>query len=323
MPEIIWKYAQNTFDSSTRNSHVKMLSIATDTESKLQAEISDPDILALHTAYFPAYDAYRLICINYDVQAGNREGQTLNVETLVREDLPKEVRKWEAQVRIIYVEDSPQERAIFPNKRNPFVEGTYEDRISAVGSLAARLAADANATLVAYAPTVLSYYNLLLSARDTQQMAEGALNALSATREAQRLVTATELYAVLGGLMRKYKTEPPQIMRFFDMSLLRDTGGDEETILATVQQMIPPSGIFDAGALPPGTQKIRMTGIVNGVLEFGMSNDGLTFIGNTTALSAPASATYTLADFGALGSHFIMRNQNNVSGSEGKIEFLG
>jgi len=221
-----WIFTINTFEVNTADSNEKMLSIATDTEAKLQAESADPDINILYTSYFPVYDAYRQIQINYDVAAGNRKGKTLNLENLMKIELPKEIRKWEGFVRSIYTEDSPEELEIFPNKRDPFLQGTYEQRISAIGTLATRLAADSNASIQGYAPTVLSFYNLIFSARDTEQNKEGVLGILSDTREQQRKLLATELFGVLGGLMRKFKSDPLQAARFFDLSLLRETGDE-------------------------------------------------------------------------------------------------
>ena len=66
MPDRPWKYLINTFDVVTRESQRTMLSIATDTEAKLEAESSDPDINAIYVLYFPVHDAYRLIYINYE-----------------------------------------------------------------------------------------------------------------------------------------------------------------------------------------------------------------------------------------------------------------
>lgn len=232
-----WIFTSNTFEVNTRGSNKNMLSISTDTEAKLQAEISDADINVIYTDYFPVYEAYRQIYINYDVAAGNREGETLNFENLITTELQQKIRKWEGFVRSVYDEDSPEERSIFPNKRAPFLGGTYDDRISAVGSLAKRLTADTNASIQGYAPTVQSFYNLLFSARDTQQNKEGLLGMLSDTREQQRILLANELYAVLGGLMRKFKSDPQQITRFFDLSLLRET---EEQPGETEEQPGPP-----------------------------------------------------------------------------------
>ena len=137
----IWRYLINTFDVNTEGSNVKMLSLATDTHAKLHHEIADPDINAIFTSFDPFYNAYRQICINYDLAAGNYKGETRTFGEIL-DDLPEEIRKWEAGVRVVYVEDSPQEIAIFPNKRTPFLQGTYEDRISAVGTLMEKLSRD-------------------------------------------------------------------------------------------------------------------------------------------------------------------------------------
>lgn len=219
-----WIFTSNTFEVNTQGSHKKMLALAADTEAKLKAEANDLAINALYQAYFPVYDTYRQIYMNYDVAAGNYEGQTLNVETSLTENLPKEIKKWEGFVRSIYAEDTPEEHSIFPNKRSPFTQSTYEDRISAVGALSKRLSLDSNPAIQAYAATVQSFYNLLISARETQQNNEGLLGHLSDIREEQRVLLADELYGVLGGLMQKFKADPAQITRFFDLSLLRQTG---------------------------------------------------------------------------------------------------
>jgi hypothetical protein len=249
MSLVTWKYVSNQFNTATRTSNVKMLSIASDTKAKLEAEIADADINTFYTAYLPVYDAYRLISINYDIAEGNREGETLNIETILKEDLPFEVKKWEGVVRNVYVEDSPEEHRIFPNKRTKLLTGTYEKRIEEIGAIAGRLAEDTNVTLQAYAPTVQSFYNLAFSARNSQQMKEGTLGQLSDTREAQRVLVAQELYAVLGGLMRKFKTDPTQVERFFDLSLLRETGdegGSEVTFSGTITDNV--TGALIGGA---------------------------------------------------------------------------
>ncbi len=225
MAEMIWRFLINTFDVQTEGSNVKMLSLATDTHAKLNNEISDPGINVIFTAFDPFYNAYRQICINYDLAAGDYEGETLGFETIL-DSIPTEIRKWEAGVRFVYVEDSPEERAIFPDKRTPFLKGTYEDRISAVGTLTEKLSSDP--ALAEVHALVQSFYNTALSARLAQQGEEGNLGQLSDLRENQRLITANEMYGVLGRLMYKYRKDRDQIERFFDLSLLRQTGDDGE-----------------------------------------------------------------------------------------------
>ncbi len=318
-----WIYIINTFDVNTKDSNVKMLSLATDTDSKLLGQTADADILALYNLYHPVFTAYRQIYINYEIAAGNHQGETLNVQNLLSEDLQDQLRLWEGVVRSVYPEDSPEEKAIFPNKRAPFLQGTYEERISAVGALAAKLAADSNATITAYAPTVQSGYNLLLTARDTQQQKEGLLSELSSLRENQRLLLAQELWGtVLAGLMKKFKTDPEQITNYFDLSLLRETGNGE-AVISTVELLVNANSTASAGSQPAGTVSVRMTALLNGPLEFGLSLDGSTFDGNTTVLSAPGSATFTIEDFASAGSIMLVKNQNLTEGGSFRIEFLG
>jgi len=95
-----------------------------------------------------------------------------------------------------------------------------------VGTLPSEKSEEGGAFAFHGQPTVLSFYNLLLSARDVQQNKEGLLGMLSDTREQQRVLLAAELYGVLGGLMRKFKSDPQQTARFFDLSLLRETGDE-------------------------------------------------------------------------------------------------
>lgn len=219
MAKHTWSYLYNTFEKNTRKSNVKMLSIATDTFSKLQAQNQIQAVATILNTYEPVFQAYRTICIQYDIAAGNRQGNTLNVKLIFKDDLPEQLRKWEAIVRSFYVEDSPQEKAIFPNKREPFFKGTYEDRILSIDVLAKSLIADGNfASLVT---EVQSFYNLLLTARDSQQQQEGMLGLMSKTREAQRQLMATELYAAMAMLMFHYKNNPEMVAGYFDLSLLR------------------------------------------------------------------------------------------------------
>ena len=54
----LWRYLINTFNVNTVGSHVKMLSLSTDTHAKLKAEESNPliaEILLIFEAVFFAY----------------------------------------------------------------------------------------------------------------------------------------------------------------------------------------------------------------------------------------------------------------------------
>jgi hypothetical protein len=230
MAERDWIFKSNTFEVQTRKSNVKMLSLSTDTHAKLSAGQADPEILILFNLFDPIFSAYRQICIDYDVMAGNRKGGTLAFQNIL-DQIPTELRKWEGPIRAIHFEDSPEERAIFPNKRSPFLKGTYEERIGAIGTLAQKLSGmPALATTHAQ---VQSFYNMALGTRLAQQQGEGSLAQMSDLRERQRIMVANMLYGVLGYLMFKYRDARDRIDNYFDLTLLRPKGeGAQATNLA-------------------------------------------------------------------------------------------
>ena len=318
MAKRMWLYLNNTFEVNTAGSNVKMLSIATDTHSKLQAQIADSVIAAIMASYDPVYQAYRQICSNYDLVAGNREGSTLNFENLITEDLPVEIRKWEGTVRNVYYEDSPQEKAIFPNKRRPFLQGTYEDRLLAVNTLYDKLNTDSNFSTLA--PQVQSFYNLLLSARDSQQQEEGTLGLLSNTREQQRVLMAVELYGALGALMNKYKATPETVAQFFDLSLLRTTGLE---VLTNIEGNIAPNAMLDAGLLPLEGTVIRFENKSDVPLEIGLSEDGTSFSGNTSTLGSVGTVEIKIADLISAGNMVMVKNQSNTATGSYRVQVLG
>jgi len=219
-----WRYLINAFEVNTRGSHVKGLSLATDHDAKLHAEDADPDILALHTPYHAVYQAYAQICAHFDSVSGIHKGLTVSLEALLRDDLPDQLRLWEGVVRAVHPEDSPEEVMIFPNKRTPFLQTTYEDRISAINSLIESL--QENGGFPALVTQVQSYYNLALSTRDTQQQQEGLIGQSADLRENQRLLVMQEMQGNFGRLVQKFRTDIDSVERFFDMSMLRQAEGD-------------------------------------------------------------------------------------------------
>jgi hypothetical protein len=315
----LWQYLINTFEVNTQGSNVKMLSLANDTYAKLQKNISDPVVAAIMADYDPVYQAYKQIYQNYDVVSGNREGNTLSLQNILTDDLPIEIRKWEGAVRNVYIEDSPEEKAIFPNKRNPFLKSTYDDRISAIGSLRQKLSTDTNFTSLT--TQVQSFYNLISSARDTQQQEEGFLEQLSNIRENQRTLMATELYGALGALMNRYKAQPAMVESFFDVSLLRK--GEDDKVLSSIEGTIAAGAFANLGLLPTGAKRIKITLINGGPLEIGLSTDGTTYNGNTATIGGIGNEIIEIEDLNSIGTIILLRNQSaSVLGSY-KVEALG
>lgn len=142
--------------------------------------------------------------------------------------MPLKLRQWESLIRAVYIEDSPEERAIFPNKRSPFLNDTYEKRLEALGSLKLIVAADP--ALATASTQITSFYNTVMGARLVQQTSEGSLGELSDLREDQRIILANELMGVLGSVMNLHKHALHHIERYFDLSLLYARGEEEHLV---------------------------------------------------------------------------------------------
>ena len=223
----LWRPLINTFNANTATSNVKMLTLATDTHAKLKAEESSPPIAEILTVYEPVFFAYRDICQQYDFMVGDYRGATLGFENII-ETLPQVIRVWESAVRAVYVEDTPEERAIFPNKRTPFLSGTYENRLNAIGALATKTASIP--ALAGVAAQISSFYNTALAARLAQQTDEGSVGQITDLRENQRVLLSNELMGVLGKLMFIHRHNLVEVERYFDLSLLRRTGNEEPVV---------------------------------------------------------------------------------------------
>ena len=218
-----WLVLHNTFATGTKGSLKKALTLFEDTYAKLKAEAAnDPDIQLILTDFEPFYLAYQSLYAQKQAILGMYEGHTLAFENVLA-DMPHQIRVWESKVRAEYMEDSPEEHMIFPNKRSAFLNGTYEERINAIKSLTLRLA-----NFPALAPVqalVHTYYNTLEAARLNQQQQEGQNDKLSSLLEKQRIDTCTELYGVLARLMWKYRYDTDRVNNYIDRALFAQSSG--------------------------------------------------------------------------------------------------
>lgn len=221
-----WIYVNNTFLVNTKNTYRKANKLFTDTYAKLTNESADPDIAVMVAEYEPVYQSFVTNYTNWGTIKGTYHGKTASLEELLVTNMPLQIRRWEGAVRAIFTEDSPTEKEIFPNKRTPFLSGYYDDRISAVKSLADKLLE--YPALAATQLLVESYYNQLESTRLLQQQKEGSVAGMSILIENQRIIVCHVLYGILGLLMHKYKTDPNDLIRFFDLELLRSTSNDDD-----------------------------------------------------------------------------------------------
>ena len=219
-----WIFSSNTFEVQTRGNFKKMLSLDEDHYGKLvEAALSDPYFVPLRDDYLPLHTAFTNIYSNWQGAEGTHGGSTASVETLLLQLKGPEIKAWEGVVRFVFPEDSPNEQSIFPNKRAPFQTGTYAQRISAVKTLAEKLATfTTQPLLVTLSGTVQSFYNTIEATRMAQTGDELGISSQSSLLEQQRQLCAEGMYGNLGKLMYKFRAYPVDIEQFWDMSLLRN-----------------------------------------------------------------------------------------------------
>ncbi len=291
-----WRYRINTFEVNTRNSNIKMLSLSTDTHAKLKAEESSPAIADILLIYEPVFFAYRDLDQQYKVKSGEYAGTTTGFEEYM-EQMPLKLRQWESLIRAVYIEDSPEEREIFPNKRTPFLVGTYENRLDAVGAL--KLKVDADAALATAAAQITSFYNASLGARLVQQTKEGALGQIGDLREIQRVILSEELMGVLGKLLFIHRHSLEEVERYFDLSLLRDTGDagtlevEDDVASAMIKNIV-------LGDINPSAETMVMFEITGSTLRFYFSPNAGDAPGPVFYERAPGTTTITIAEFSTL-----------------------
>ena len=221
--ERIFRMLQNSFEIQTRNTHKKAVSLITDSLQKLEAG-STAALVAIYTAFLPFFNAYISLNDAVGLLEGTYKGKTNLFESLI-DDVSLKLREWEGKIRSEFPEDSPTEIEIFPNKRKPFYEGTYEQRLGAIRILRDKLLEYTVAfpSLVPVQADVAAYYTLCEAARSTQQGKEGNLGELRIQRETQRVLTMQAYMGlVYGGLLKIFYADLKQVGSFIDFPLLYD-----------------------------------------------------------------------------------------------------
>ncbi len=216
-----WIYANNVFLNQTAGSQKKALTLFEDTFSKLSAGANaDRTLQPIVASFQTSYENYQDLTAQKNKAQNFYEGHTRRFENEL-ETIGLELRRWEGAVRAVYVEDSAEERMIFPNKRSPFLAGSYESRLNAIKTLA--LSLEDFAPLTQVQADVKSFYTGIALTRKKQQEHEGTNDRLSGDLETQRVATCWVLYGILGQLMHRFQHQSDRICDFFDLSLLRST----------------------------------------------------------------------------------------------------
>lgn len=227
----LWKFLINTFLVQTSKSFKKALSLTVDHLAKLTANEVDAEIAAIKAAYLPYHTAFVLAYNQLQSRLGLYSGKTMSTEQALENLSSIAINEWRGVVFGVFPENTPNAKAIFPNDRQPFNKGTYEQRIEAVFSLSETLATFTTyPVLVALSSQVLLYYNGIVGTRALQQADEGSVALLRGNLKFAHETMCKHLYKNLGLLMSKYFEHPELVLNFFDTSLLRINSDNEDVV---------------------------------------------------------------------------------------------
>lgn len=228
MPSSVWKYIENQFEVATRESFKKMHAILVDHLANLEASAL-PAVtalvartLAMFTAWKDAFNAWKTKTATY---ADSTRALMIQLESLTRQvgEEATVLGGWENKIAGKYPPGSSKYKAIFPHGRSGVTEGTLDERVAALVQLGEQVAAAGGLDTVA--ADIAAFADATETLRETQQGNEGHANAARLALEPLRLEASRVLYGNLGVLMDIYQQNPAAIAGFFELTLLRDTGG--------------------------------------------------------------------------------------------------
>lgn len=209
----------NPFEVNTRGSWDKMMVIASDHDSCLEAGKSDPDILALYTPFHAELNTYEELMAILESSEGISKSGTFTWEQKLDEITKDTVFDWVRAVENAYGRNSAELIAIFPNKKEPITRSPYAERMVSLDALHRTLE---NYTLLSALRTEVGTTLEDLKLTRQTQKAQMAKIGLSGTDvEAQRIVLANFMEDNLAALKKKFRPNIDLVEKYFNFNLLR------------------------------------------------------------------------------------------------------
>jgi hypothetical protein len=218
--KFLYRFLINSFLVVTRFNYKKALSLGMDHLAKLTANQADAVVAAILATFTPVMKAFLAAQQNLDAALGDYHGDTQSVEELFEFLNTDRLPYWEGQVYYYFPKGTVQANQLLHGGRQPFQTGTYEQRILAIKTFGDKCALIPS--LVPLSVNVLAFHTQIASARALQQSAgEGQVAALRDLRETARVMLCTEMYGDMALLIHHHRTNPTEVERYFDFSLLR------------------------------------------------------------------------------------------------------
>lgn len=266
----VWHYAENQFDNCTKQSKKRMNRISADHEAKLLAGNEDPVIAELAGRFSPVRTAFSNAYVAAISANAVYKGKTLYFENMKKELSGTKIEDWDIRIQVVYKQGTPTYIELLPNGRHPFQTGTNDQRVEEVTALGLRLTS--YLPLAALQGEVELFGEQMKDARNLQQQKEELVAQASDDLEAQRIATAEMMYGDLGVLMDKFRSNPTEIERYFDLEAIRNTGPEKNEVFE--------------GTVAGGDSLNIISGGFDSETEFLFANPGITTLAYFTSPTA-------------------------------------
>ncbi len=314
----IWRYLMNVFENVTSGSFRLASRISLFHLGALKSKISIALILGLYNDYLLVHDAYESAYNFWKVSLGKQQSRTLAVNKAIKKLSGTKARNWDNGIQQVYDVDSDKYKALLPNGRNPFQQGSQTDRKSAVKILSDAIGGDV--ALAAVKADVDAFYIDLDKAMIEQKAAISDTETASTACEKARKIMCIEQFGDLGALMQFYKATPVEVESFFDLKVLRN--GLQVLFMGHVKKL-GIHKIVERTILPTDQLMLENTGVTDLSFYLSATKDGAmgaTFV----TMAAGKTITVKAADLGdATTQHFLMvSNSDAVNSGEFTVEFV-
>ena len=316
MPTEPSKYAENQFDSATRDNASLMSEILADVMPRIVPAA------AAHAELIPARDL--LISMNaawdaVDTLLANGEagqiGATFAFEDKLRSltrrpnaDTNSPLESWDLVIGGQTAFGSALYKTLLPRGRETITTGTYVQQLDAIHDFSLRLTAQvAKPVLVTLGGTVLAFYNAALALRNAQNTLKTSVENFRTDQEGVRKLCAAALFGMVGLGEWVFRNTPLLVDTLFDVNILRQPA-----------QFVP--GPPADTLWTPATRTLSSTAFPAGGTRFEAWREGpggmpeLLAVGERGALSVviPANITFNVGDIYQLWMQ--TRNSRGSSG---------
>lgn len=314
----IWHYLMNVFDNVTAGSFRLALRISLVHLGALKSKISIALILGLYNDYLLVHDTYENAYNVWKVAYAKQQSQTQGVSKALKKLSGTKARNWDTGIQQVYDVDSDEYKALLPNGRTPFQQGSQTDRKAAVKTLSDAIGGDL--TLAIVKADVDAFYILLNKALLEQKAAITNTETASTACEKARKIMCMEQFGDLGALMQFYKATPVEVESFFDLKVLRN--GLQVLFMGHVKKLGLHT-IVQRTILATDQLSLENTGVTELRFYLSATKDGV--IGTTfIAVAAGKTLTVSASDMGDVTlQHFLMvYNPDTINKGEFTVEFL-